>query len=158
MSDAEIKTMLRRQILLEEQANFSRAMFLFLFFFFRFTKFDRFRYKEVHKKALSPYLAALRGVVLDTFYMFLVIIGIVILSKVLEIALFFLLKRFDLVRQVKHYQTHRDLKGELSVPHCIKYPSNESIIRHVGPLHMSNEMIVTFGSNIHEGKSIQWIK
>lgn len=33
MSDAEIKTMLRRQILLEEQANFSRAMFLFCFVF-----------------------------------------------------------------------------------------------------------------------------
>ena len=33
MSDAEIKTMLRRQILLEEQANFSRALFLFCFFF-----------------------------------------------------------------------------------------------------------------------------
>ena len=32
MSDAEIKTMLRRQVPLEEQANFSRAMFFFFFF------------------------------------------------------------------------------------------------------------------------------
>ena len=127
-------------------------------FFFRFTKFDRIRYKEVHKKAIAPYVAALRGLILDTFYMFLIVIGIFILFKILGISMFLLLKKFDLVRQVKHYQTNRDLKKDFTLPHCIKYPSSERVIRRVGPLQMSDDMTATFGPSIHEGKRIQWVQ
>jgi len=103
-------------------------------------------------------VAALRGLILNTFYMLLIAIGIFIIFRILGIAVFVLLKKFDLVRQVKHYQTNQDLKKELTLPHCIKYPSNESIIRRVGPLQMSEDMKETFGPSIHEGKSLQWVK
>ncbi|XP_078370020.1 uncharacterized protein LOC144653789 [Oculina patagonica] len=125
----------------------------------RFTKFDRIRYKEVHKKAIAPYVAALRGLILDTFYMLLIVIGIFIIFRILGIVVFLFLKKLDLVRQVKHYQTSQDLKKELTLPHCIKYQSNqESIVRRVGPLQMSEDMKEKFGDNIHEGKAIQWVK
>ena len=90
--------------------------------------------------------------------MLLIVIGIFIIFHILGIAVFMMLKKFDLVRQVKHYQTNQDLKKELSLPHCIKYPSNEEIIRQVGPLQMSEDMKEKFGSSIHEGKSLQWVK
>lgn len=103
-------------------------------------------------------MAALRGLILDTFYLLLIVIGIFIIFQILGIVVFMLLKKFDLVRQVKHYQINQDLKKELILPHCIKYPSNESIIRHVGPLEMSEDMKEKFGPNVHEGKSLQWVK
>ncbi|KAJ7385349.1 hypothetical protein OS493_016426 [Desmophyllum pertusum] len=124
----------------------------------RFTKFDRIRYKEVHKKAIAPYVAAFRGLILNTFYMILIVIGIFILFQILGIVVFVLMKKFDLVRQVKHYQTNQDLKKELTLPHCIKYPSNESVVRRVGPLQMSEDMKDKFGPSVHDGKSIEWVK
>ena len=103
-------------------------------------------------------MAALRGLVLNTFYLLLIVIGIFVIFKILGIVVFMLLKKFDLVRQVKHYQTNQDLKKELTLPHCIKYPSSESIIRRVGPLQMSEDMKEKFGPSVHEGKSLQWVK
>lgn len=126
----------------------------------RFTKFDRIRYKQVHKKAIAPYVAALRGLILDTFYMLLVVIGIVILLKILGMAVFLLLKKFDLVRQVKHYQANQDLKKEMNntaVPHCIQFPSTESLRREIGPVKLSPIMRVKFGSLVREGQTSQWV-
>ena len=103
-------------------------------------------------------MAALRGLILNTFYMLLFVIGIFIIFQILGIVVFMLLKKFDLVRQVKHYQTNQDLKKEITLPHCIKYPSNESTIRRVGPLQMSEDMKEIFGLSIHEGKRLEWVK
>lgn len=103
-------------------------------------------------------MAALRGLVLNTFYLLLIVVGLFIIFKILGIVVFMLLKKLDLVRQVKHYQTNQDLKKELTLPNCIKYPSSESIIRRVGPLQMSEDMKEKFGPRVHEGKSLQWVK
>ena len=103
-------------------------------------------------------MAAFRGLILNTFYMILVVIGILILFQILGILVFVLMKKFDLVRQVKHYQSNHDLKKELTLPHCIKYPSNESIVRRAGPLQMSEDMKDKFGPSVHDGKSIEWVK
>ena len=126
----------------------------------RFTKFDRISYKQVHKRAIAPYLAALRGLILDTFYVLLVVIGIVILLKVLGIAVFLLLKKFDLVRQVKQYQANQDLKkvmNSMAVPRCIQFPSTENLRREVGPVKLSPIMRVKFGSLVREGQTSQWV-
>ena len=90
--------------------------------------------------------------------MILIVIGIFIILKILGIAVFMLLKKFDLVRLVKHYQTNQDLKREMTVPHCIKYPSSETIGREIRPIQMSEEMKRKFGPAVREGYSIQWVK
>lgn len=126
----------------------------------RFTKFDRILYKEVHKKALAPYVAALRGLILDTFYMLLVVIGIFVVLKLLGMAVFVLLKKFDLVRQVKQYQANYDLKKEMdkmAVPHCIQYPSTESLRRDIGPVKISPIMKAKFGPLVREGQTSHWV-
>ena len=107
---------------------------------------------------ISPYVAALQGLILDTFYMILIVIGIFIVFKILGIAVFLLLKKFDLVRQVKHYQTNQDLTREMAVPHCIKYPSLEQIEREIRPIQLSEEMRRKFGPTVREGYSTQWVK
>ena len=101
-------------------------------------------------------MAALQGLILDTFYMILIVIGIFIVFKILGIAVFLLLKKFDLVRQVKHYQTNQDLTREMAVPHCIKYPSSEQI--EIRPIQLSEEMRRKFGPTVREGYSTQWVK
>lgn len=103
-------------------------------------------------------MAALQSLILDTFYMILIVIGIFIVFKILGIAVFLLLKKFDLVRQVKHYQTNHDLTREMAVPHCIKYPSSEQIEREIRPIQLSEEMRRKFGPTVREGYSTQWVK
>lgn len=103
-------------------------------------------------------MAALQGLILDTFYMILIVIGIFIVFKILGIAVFLLLKKFDLVRQVKHYQTNQDLTREMAVPRCIKYPSSEQIEREIRPIQLSEEMRRKFGPVVREGYSTQWVK
>ena len=114
----------------------------------------------MHKKALAPYVAALRGLILDTFYMLLVVIGIFVVLKLLGMAVFVLLKKFDLVRQVKQYQANYDLKkemGKMAVPHCIQYPSTESLRRDIRPVKISPIMKAKFGPLVREGQTSQWV-
>jgi len=129
-------------------------------FSFRFTKFDRIRYKEVHKKAIAPYLAALRGLILDTFYMILIVIGIFIVLKILGITVFMLLKKFDLVRQVKYYQVNQDLKKGLTVqreaPNCIKNRSKNALGRSVRAIKLNESFKAKVGPQIREDKYRVW--
>ena len=90
--------------------------------------------------------------------MILIVIGIFIIFKIVGIAVFVLLKKFDLVRQVKHYQTNQDLKKEMTVPDCIKYPSSENVGREIRPIQMSESMKAKFGPTVREGCSSQWVK
>lgn len=88
--------------------------------------------------------------------MILVVIGIFVFLKILGIAMFVLLKKFDLVRQVKHYQSNQDLKKEMAktaVPHCITYPSSESIGGEIRPhIKISQSMKVKLGPVLREGQ------
>ena len=88
--------------------------------------------------------------------MILVVIGIFVILKILGIAMFVLLKKFDLVRQVKHYQSNQDLKKEMektAVPHCITYPSSETIGREIRPqIKISRSMKRKLGPAFHEGQ------
>ena len=124
-------------------------------FFRRFTKFDRIGYKEVYKRALSPYVAALRGLILDTFYMILIVIGIFIIIKIFGIVVFLLMKKLDLVRQVKHYQTNQDLLKEASLPHCMKYNLRESA-KPIRSVAVSQEIRDKCGPLINDGYHTVW--
>lgn len=88
--------------------------------------------------------------------MILIVIGIFIVLKIVGLAVFVLLKRFDLVRQVKHYQVNRDLKNAMTLPNCIKYPSKETIGREIRPIELSESMKEKFGPQVNEGKRIVW--
>lgn len=117
-------------------------------FFFRFTKFDRITYKEQLKKGIHPFLAAARGLVLNTFYTIIVIAGILAFLRLLGFVVFFTLKRFDLIRTVKKYSLSEEIKtnnpdkdGSGVVP--IKQPIQvgrikvpEAITKRCGPVRV----------------------
>ena len=61
-------------------------------------------------KSYTPYIAAIRGLILDTFQMILIIVGIQIAIKISSNIIFKILFAFDMIRQIKVYQTKQPLE------------------------------------------------
>ena len=61
-------------------------------------------------RSYDPYIEAFRGLILDTFEMILAIIGIQIAIKMSSKLIFSVLFSFDMIRQIKVYQTKRPLE------------------------------------------------
>ena len=61
-------------------------------------------------RSYDPYIEALRGIILDTFDMVLVIICIQLAINVTAKIIFKLLLSFDMIRQIKVYQSKRPLE------------------------------------------------
>ena len=77
--------------------------------------------------------------------------------------MFVLLKKFDLVRQVKHYKVSQELKKEIdkaarTTPHCLKYRSSTKTDgRVIRPLKFTESMKGRFGSLVNKGKCSHWV-
>lgn len=126
---------------------------------FRFTKFDTILYKENYKQAIQPYIAALRSLIIDTFYTLLVVVGISVVLKLLGTAIFVLLKKFDLIRQVKHYQTdYRLVHGKYTKPHCLRRYVDGDTPREIGPVQIPDAIKEKCGVAIREGTRSVWVE
>lgn len=114
-------------------------------------------YKRSYKKAIEPYVSALRSLILDTFYMVLVIVGISIVLKIFEITIFALLKKFDLIRQVKLYQTNYKLAlDEEFRPRCLLHQPDGDVRRQIGPVQIPDAIKEKCGPAIREGTCSVW--
>ena len=78
--------------------------------------------------------------------------------------MFVLLKKFDLVRQVKHYKVSQELKKEIdkaarTTPHCLKSrtTSTKTDGRVIRPLKFTESMKGRFGSLVNKGKCSHWV-
>ena len=94
----------------------------FLLFVFRYTQFDKVRFKLELLKAYDPYVQALRGIILNTFYVIISVVGTVLVLKIIARITFKILATFDLIRQVKVYQTERKLIREEELPEHVNLP------------------------------------
>ena len=77
---------------------------------------------------------------------------------------FVLLKKFDLVRQVKHYKVSQALKRKIdkaarSRPQCLENQSTETDgkVKKVRPLKFTESMKGRFGSLVKKGKCSHWV-
>ena len=61
-------------------------------------------------RSYTPYIAAIRGLILDTFQMILIIVGIQVAIKISSNLIFRILFAFDMIRQIKVYQTKQPLE------------------------------------------------
>lgn len=76
----------------------------------RYSRFDKVQFKNEMLRSYDPYIAAFRGLILDTFEMILIIIGIQVSIKISSKLIFNVLFSFDMIRQIKVYQTRRPLE------------------------------------------------
>jgi hypothetical protein len=63
-------------------------------------------------------VAAARGLILNTFYTLLIILGIFVFVRLSGLIVFLALRRFDLIRTVKNYRLAEDIEHE-------EYPDDE---------------------------------
>ena len=114
-------------------------------------------YKRSYKRAIQPYVTALRSLVLDTFYMVLVVAGISIILKMSELAVFVILKKFDLIRQVKLYQTNHELTyAGKTKPQCLLDRPDGAVRRRIGPVQIAEAIKEKCGPAIREGTCSSW--